>query len=66
MNLYKKQKKKTNRKHIWLPKGSGEWINQEYEINSYRLLNIKLISNKDLVYTIGDYIQYLVITYNGK
>ena len=24
------------------------------------------INNKDLLYTIGNYIQYLVITYNGK
>ena len=30
------------------------------------LLYIKKIDNKDLLYSTGDYIQYLVITYNGK
>ena len=37
----------------------------EYWINSYKLLLVKLISNKDLLYSTGNYIQYLVITYNG-
>ena len=27
---------------------------------------MKQISKKDLLYSIGNYIQYLVITYNGK
>ena len=30
------------------------------------LLYTKQINNKDLLYSIGNYIQYLVITYNGK
>ena len=30
------------------------------------LLYINQISNKDLLYSTGNYIQYLVITYNGK
>ena len=30
------------------------------------LLYIKQINNKDLLYSTGNYIQYLVITYNGK
>ena len=32
----------------------------------YTLLYIKQINNKDLLFSRGDYIQYHVITYNGK
>ena len=38
-------------------------IHQEYRINRYTLL---YINNKDLLYSTGNHIQYLVITYNGK
>ena len=41
-------------------------INWEFGINRYTLLYIKQIDNKDLLYSTGNYIQYLVITYNGK
>ena len=34
--------------------------------NRYILLYIKQITNMVILYSIGDYIQYLVITYNGK
>ena len=30
------------------------------------LLYIKQITSKDVLYSTGNYIQYLVITYNGK
>ena len=40
-------------------------INQEFRINRYTLLYIKQI-NKVLPYNTGKYIQYLIITYNGK
>ena len=57
----------TQKTNLWLPqgKGGGEW-NQEYGINRYTLLYIKQIKNKDLLYSTGNYIQYLVITYNEK
>ena len=32
----------------------------------YTLLYLKEITNKDLLYSIGNYIQYLVINHNGK
>ena len=38
----------------------------ESEINRYTLLYIKEINNKDLLYSTGNYMQYLVITYNAK
>ena len=41
-------------------------INQEFGINGYTLPHIKQINNKDLVHSTGNYIQYLVIAYNGK
>ena len=46
-------------------RGVGE-INQEFRINIYALLYIKQVNNKDLLYSTGNYTQYLVITYNGK
>ena len=57
---------KTN---LWLPKKNWGWrreINQESEINIYILLYIKQINNKDLLYSTGNYIQCLTITYNGE
>ena len=33
---------------------------------TYTLPYIKYINNKDLLYSTGNYIQYVVITYNGK
>ena len=44
----------------------GGMINWEYRINRYTQLYIKQLSNKDLLYSTGNYIQYLVITYNVK
>ena len=41
-------------------------INWEYGINRCTLPYIKQMNNKVLLYSIGDYIQYLAINYNGK
>ena len=41
-------------------------MNWEFGIHRYPLPYIKQINNKDLLYSTGNYIQYLVITYNGK
>ena len=43
-----------------------EQINKEFGINRYTLLYIKPINNNNLLYSTGNDIQYLVITYNGK
>ena len=43
-----------------------EGINWEFVISKYTLLYIKYVINKDLLYSTGNYIQYLVVTYNGK
>ena len=41
-------------------------INKEFEIKIYTLLYIKQITNKDLLYSTGNYAQYLIIIYKGK
>ena len=46
-------------------KGEGG-VNKEFGINRYTLLYVKQMNNKDLLYSTGHYIQYLVITYSGK
>ena len=43
----------------------GQGRNEEFEINIYTLLYIKRV-NKDMLYSPGNYIQYLAITYNGR
>ena len=44
----------------------GGGINLEIETGIHMLLYIKWINNKELLYSTGNYIKYLVITYNGK
>ena len=41
-------------------------INLEFEIKIYTLLYVKQINNKGLLYSTGDYTQYLMLTYNKK
>ena len=57
----------TQKTNLWLPKGKDVGgINQEFGINIYTLLYIKQITNRDLLYSTGNYTQYFVITYKGK
>ena len=51
---------------LTMPWDSLIGMNPEFGVNMYTLLYINEISNKELLYSIGNYIQYLVITYNGK
>ena len=46
-------------------KAEGE-INQESGINLYTLLYTQQITNNDLLYSVGNYTQYFVITYKEK
>ena len=51
-------KRLTENKHM-VTKGEGSiGINQEFGINIYTLLHIKQMTNKDLPYSTGNYIQY--------
>ena len=47
---------------------SGRWggINWEFGINRNELSYIKHVNNKDLLYSPGNYTQYIIITNNGK
>ena len=60
IHKYRNQTRATKRER------EGGGINQQYGINRYKLLHIQQISNKDLLYSTGNYIQYLIITYNRK
>ena len=56
----------TQKTNLWLPKGEGG--RDKLRIQNgymYTLLYIKL-KKKNLMYSTGNYIQYFVITYNGK
>ena len=57
----------TDRKQIYGTKGeSGGGMNQEFGINTYTLLYLKQIINKDLLHNTGNSTQYSVRTYKGK
>ena len=43
-----------------------EGLNQEFVINIYTILYIMQINNRDLLDSTGNYIQYLITTYNGQ
>ena len=68
MNLFTKQKQThRRRKQTYGSKGEGVvGINWEFGINRYTLPYIKYIKNKDLLYSTGNYFQYLLITYYKK
>ena len=50
----------------WATSGRWEGMNWEYNIKRCTLSYIKQINNKDLLYSTGNYVHYLVINYNGK
>ena len=41
-------------------------MNWEFGMSRYKLLYREQINNKALLYSTGNYIQYLVINHNGK
>ena len=67
MNLFTKQKESHRCKkqtYYGYQGGSGGGINWEIDTNT--VLYIKQITNKDLLCSIGNYIQYSIMTYMGK
>ena len=46
--------------------GCGGEMDWEFGISRCKLLYIEWINNKVLLYSTGNYIQYLVINHNGK
>ena len=66
-SLYKTEiDSQTQKANLWLPKGKVRrgGINQEYGTNIQTTMH-KII-NRSLLYSTENYIQYLVITYDGK
>ena len=65
--IYKTETDSQTQKNLMVTKGEMEvGINEQYGINKYKRLYIKQISNKDFLYSTGNYIQYFIIIYNGK
>ena len=57
----------TQKTNLWLPKEKdGRGISQELVISGYKVLYIRQINNKVLLYSTGKYIQYLIINHSGK
>ena len=58
----------TQRTDLWLPRGRGSGGGMEWEfgISRCKLVYIEWINNMVLLYSTGNYIQYLVINHNGK
>ena len=51
---------------LMVTRGERGGINWEIGIDTYTLLYIKQITNKDLLYSTGNSTQYSVMTYMGK
>ena len=68
MNLFTKQKQSHRcRKQTYGYWGEGVGgINWKVGIDMYTLLYIKQKTNKDLLYSTGNYVQYPIINHNGK
>ena len=70
MNEYNKTEtdSQTQRTDLWLPRGrrGGGGMDWEFGISRCKLLYIKWINNKILLYSTGNYMQYPVINHNGK
>ena len=57
----------TQKTNLWLPEGKeGIGINWDVGLTDNTLPYVKQVNNKDLLYSTGNYIQNLVINYNGK
>ena len=56
------------RMKLWLTKGKGgkEGINKEFGISRYKILYIKQIKSKDLLYNTGAQSQHAGINHSGK
>ena len=56
----------TDNKYMVTKVEAGEGINWAFGTNIYILPYIQQVNIKDLLYSTGNYTQYLVIDYNGK
>lgn len=64
MNFFAKQKRLTDQKtNLELPK-EKVWggVNKQYEITDTTIYEVGYTQHKDLLYSTGNYIQFLIIT----
>ena len=54
----------SKRTDLWLPRGRGRGMDQEFGVSRSKLLYTEWISNKVLQYSTGNYIQYPVVNHN--
>ena len=54
------------RTDLWLPRGGGGGKDWEFGVGRCKLLHLEWINNKVPMYSTGNYIQYPVISHNGK
>ena len=68
MNLYKIERDSQTQKinMVTYREREEREINQAFQISRQKLLYIKQIDNKALLYSTENYSQYLLLTYNGK
>ena len=62
------KRKQTSKTDLWWPRGAGgrQGVEWEFGISRCKLLSIKWINNKILLYSTGNYIQSSGINHNGK
>ena len=65
MKLSTKEKQTLEKRRVVATEGEGG-VDWEFRIRRCKLVYIEWINNKDLLYNTENYIQHLVITYNGK
>ena len=66
MNLFPKQKETHRHRKQTQRGGVGGGMEWEFGVSRCKLLYIKWINNKILLYSTGNYMQYPVINHNGK
>ena len=66
MNLYMKQQQTYRHRQQIYGYQREKHVGEAFVISRYRLLYIKQINNKVLLYSTGDYIQYPLRNRNGK
>ena len=64
--IYKPEADSDRKQTYGYQRGKGRGINQEFGLSIYRLLYIKQMNNKDLLYCPRNYTQYFAIIYKEK
>ena len=64
--LRKRNRLKDIENRLLVAKGEGEGMDWKFGVNKGKLLYSRLINNKDLLHSAGNYIQYPMVNHNGK